>query len=45
MGKPIEPPASDGVEAIQLREALEERYLAYASRPSCTGRCRTPRTG
>src|SRR4028119_2223158 len=30
MGKPIEPPASDGVEAIQLREALEERYLAYA---------------
>jgi len=30
MGKPVEPPPSDGVESIQLREALEERYLAYA---------------
>src|SRR5918993_129458 len=30
MGKPIEPPAGEGVESIPLREALEERYLAYA---------------
>ena len=30
MGKPIEPPSGDGVESINLREALEERYLAYA---------------
>src|SRR5215203_3596151 len=30
MGKPIEPPAGEGVEPIPLREALEERYLAYA---------------
>src|SRR3954449_380137 len=31
MGKPVDPPASgDGVENIDLRAALEERYLAYA---------------
>ncbi|MCZ8187293.1 MAG: DNA topoisomerase IV subunit A [Beijerinckiaceae bacterium] len=30
MGKPVDPPSSEGVEAIALREALEERYLAYA---------------
>ena len=30
MGKPVDPPSGDGVESIDLREALEERYLAYA---------------
>jgi topoisomerase-4 subunit A len=30
MGKPVEPPSSDGVESIHLKDALEERYLAYA---------------
>ncbi|WP_284178771.1 DNA topoisomerase IV subunit A [Rhabdaerophilum sp. SD176] len=30
MGKPVDPPSSEGVESIALREALEERYLAYA---------------
>ncbi|MCZ8262004.1 MAG: DNA topoisomerase IV subunit A [Beijerinckiaceae bacterium] len=30
MGKPVDPPSAEGVEAIALREALEERYLAYA---------------
>ncbi|PSC03234.1 DNA topoisomerase IV subunit A [Alsobacter soli] len=30
MGKPVEPPQGEGVESIDLREALEERYLAYA---------------
>ncbi|HVL72179.1 MAG TPA: DNA topoisomerase IV subunit A [Beijerinckiaceae bacterium] len=29
MGKPVEPP-QDGVESINLKDALEERYLAYA---------------
>src|SRR5919199_6013672 len=30
MGKPVNPPPSEGVESVNLREALEERYLAYA---------------
>src|ERR687893_2841967 len=30
MGKPVNPPPSDGIESINLKEALEERYLAYA---------------
>jgi topoisomerase IV subunit A len=30
MGKPVNPPSSEGIESINLREALEERYLAYA---------------
>ena len=30
MGKRVEPPAPRSVEGINLREALEERYLAYA---------------
>src|ERR671916_2929530 len=30
MGKPVNPPSGGEVETIQLREALEERYLAYA---------------
>ena len=30
MGKPVEPPSGDGVESVDLRAALEERYLAYA---------------
>ena len=30
MGKPVDPPDSGGTEAIALRDALEERYLAYA---------------
>ena len=30
MGKPVEPPSGEGVTSINLREALEERYLAYA---------------
>ncbi len=30
MGKPVEPPSDDGIEDVGLREALEERYLAYA---------------
>src|SRR5687767_10446414 len=30
MGKPVNPPSGEGIETIQLREALEERYLAYA---------------
>src|SRR5689334_8276914 len=30
MGKPVDPPSGEGVESIDLREALEERYLAYA---------------
>jgi topoisomerase-4 subunit A len=30
MGKPVDPPSGDGVEDIDLKTALEERYLAYA---------------
>ncbi len=30
MGKPVEPPPEESTEAITLRDALEERYLAYA---------------
>ncbi|MDB5589977.1 DNA topoisomerase IV subunit A [Enterovirga sp.] len=30
MNKPFEPPPEDGIETVALREALEERYLAYA---------------
>lgn len=30
MGKPVNPPPPEGVESINLKEALEERYLAYA---------------
>ena len=30
MGKPVEPPSGEGVTSINLRDALEERYLAYA---------------
>jgi topoisomerase-4 subunit A len=30
MGKPVDPPSGGGIEGINLREALEERYLAYA---------------
>ncbi len=30
MGKPVEPPLGGHIEHIQLKDALEERYLAYA---------------
>ena len=30
MGKPVNPPSGEGFETINLKEALEERYLAYA---------------
>ena len=30
MGKPVDPPSPEGVESIDLKSALEERYLAYA---------------
>jgi topoisomerase-4 subunit A len=30
MGKPVDPPSGDGVESVDLKAALEERYLAYA---------------
>ncbi len=30
MGKPVDPPSPDGVESVDLKSALEERYLAYA---------------
>jgi topoisomerase-4 subunit A len=30
MGKPVNPPSGEGVESINLKDALEERYLAYA---------------
>jgi topoisomerase-4 subunit A len=30
MGKPVEPPKDSDIEAIELKAALEERYLAYA---------------
>lgn len=30
MGKPVEPPPEEGTEIVSLRDALEERYLAYA---------------
>ena len=30
MNKPVDPPDNDGVEIVNLRDALEERYLAYA---------------
>ena len=30
MGTPAEPPREDAVETVSLRDALEERYLAYA---------------
>src|SRR6201982_279332 len=30
MGKNVPPPPKDGTEPVNLREALEERYLAYA---------------
>jgi len=42
MGKPVNPPSGEGIETINLKEALEERYLAYALSTSCTGRCPTP---
>ena len=30
MGKPVKPPSGEDFESINLKEALEERYLAYA---------------
>jgi topoisomerase-4 subunit A len=30
MGKPVDPPSEGSTEAVALRDALEERYLAYA---------------
>src|SRR5919107_2429815 len=30
MGKPVNPPSGEGLETINLKDALEERYLAYA---------------
>jgi topoisomerase-4 subunit A len=30
MGKPVNPPSGEGIETISLKDALEERYLAYA---------------
>jgi len=30
MGKPFDPPGPEGVESVDLKSALEERYLAYA---------------
>ncbi|HEY8382465.1 MAG TPA: DNA topoisomerase IV subunit A [Microvirga sp.] len=30
MGKPVNPPSGGDIETINLKEALEERYLAYA---------------
>src|SRR5215218_10194329 len=30
MGKPLEPPSGGEIETVNLKEALEERYLAYA---------------
>jgi topoisomerase IV subunit A len=30
MGKPVDPPPGDGFEPVDLKSALEERYLAYA---------------
>jgi topoisomerase IV subunit A len=30
VGKPVDPPSGEHVEQIQLKDALEERYLAYA---------------
>ena len=30
MGKPVDPPPEDEAERIDLKSALEERYLAYA---------------
>src|SRR6195952_2132244 len=30
MGQPFEPPTGDGIESVELKSALEERYLAYA---------------
>lgn len=30
MGKPVDPPSGEGIETVNLKDALEERYLAYA---------------
>src|SRR5690349_1820137 len=30
MGKSVDPPDHDGVESVGLKDAFEERYLAYA---------------
>ena len=30
MGEMDKPPSGEGIEVVNLREALEERYLAYA---------------
>jgi topoisomerase-4 subunit A len=30
MGKPVDPPSGGNIESVPLRDALEERYLAYA---------------
>ena len=30
MGKPVNPPSGEGIDTINLKDALEERYLAYA---------------
>ncbi len=30
MGKPVDPPSPEDVESVDLKSALEERYLAYA---------------
>ena len=29
-GPALEPPSGDGIESVELKSALEERYLAYA---------------
>ena len=30
MGQPLDPPAGGEIESINLKDALEERYVAYA---------------
>ena len=45
MGKSLIPPEPAEVHEVMLRDALEERYLAYALRLSCIARCRMPATG
>ena len=45
MGKRTPPPEPAEIHEVMLRDALEERYLAYALSTITSARCRMPATG
>ena len=45
MGKPVEPPPEEEAERVDLKSALEERYLAYALSTIMHRACRMRATG